>query len=67
MKSNSTPFQLAREKFHAARTPDTAAAYADAALVEKDFGERAPRAAVLVAVAAELAAASYTDEAARVK
>ncbi len=67
MKSNSTKFQIAREKFHAARNPDTAKAYADAALVETDFGERSPRAAVLVAVAAELKAASYTDEAARVK
>lgn len=67
MKFNSTPFQIAREKFHAARTPDTARAYADAAMAELDFGWHFPRAAVLVAVAAELTAANYTDVAASIK
>lgn len=65
-RSGASKFMIAREKFHAARTPDTAKAYADAALVEKDFGN-SPRGPVLVAVAAELTAASYADEAARVK
>lgn len=57
---------IAREKYHAVRSADTAKGYVDAALAETDFGERSPRDAVMVAVAAELTVAGFADEAARV-
>lgn len=66
MKENRTTFMAAREKFHAARTADTAKAYADAAVAETDFG-LSPRGPVLVAVANELKAAGFADDAGRVK
>ena len=66
MKEGQTKFMIAREKFHAARTADTAKAYADAALVEKDFGN-SPRGPVLAAVAEELKHAGFAADAGRVK
>lgn len=65
MREGHTKFMSAREAFHAVRSADTAQKYVDAALVEKDFGS-GPRGPVLVAVAAELKAAGFDDEAERV-
>lgn len=65
MRDGHTKFMTAREAFHAVRSADTATKYVDAALVETDFGS-GPRGPVLVAVAAELDAAGFADEAKRV-
>lgn len=62
MSEYPTTFMRVREKFHAARTADTAKAYADQAL--KDRADDKP---VRVAVAAELRHAGYDAEAARVE
>lgn len=69
MREDQTNFMIVREQFHAARSPATAKAYADAALVEKDFGTKivVSRAAVLMAVSAELTAAKFADDALRCK
>lgn len=57
----SRAFMDAREKFHSARNPDTAKAYADAALAT--YGKEP---ATLTAVAGELEHAGFADEAKRV-
>lgn len=59
-----TPMMIAREKYHAVRSVETAKGYADAALVEKDFGSGS-RAAMLVAVAGELTHGKFADDAVR--
>lgn len=61
---DGTPMMIARAKYHAVRSVETAKAYADAAIVETDFGTPS-RAAVLIAVAAELSVAKFADDALR--
>lgn len=57
--NNPTPFMVARSAFHAARTPESAKHYADAALAA-GFERN-----TLAAIANELSHAGYGDEAGR--
>jgi hypothetical protein len=57
----SRAFMDARDKFHSAKTPETATVYADLALAT--YSNDQP---VLVSIAAELENAGFADEAKRV-